>query len=378
MTIKGNKGEWSEIYAFLRLLADGKLFAADEKLNRLRNTYFPIIEIVREDTRGMRYVYRHNTEAADVEIFLNGKQIMKIPATDFDIEAKRLLNFIKNGKGSSLCFPKTEAFLKDIHVEKLKAPSLDKSDINIRIHDTQTGYESVVGFSIKSTLGGQSTLLNASMATNFIYRIRGLEGGMASEIRSLDSYSAVEYAVDQNTMSKINSINTRRKFKDRIKTITNNGGELIFDSMENDTFSENLMMIDGHMPQIVATMLVGYYTEKATTCIELSEYVGKIDPLNRRRKNYEHNIREMLGAVALGMKPTTEWDGKDEASGGYIIVNPDGDVLAYHIHNRDAFKGYLLNNTKFDSPSGKRYGHCDLYEEEGELLVKLNLQIRFI
>ncbi|RTK92254.1 MAG: HpaII family restriction endonuclease [Rickettsiales bacterium] len=28
-----NKGEWSEFYTFLRLLADGKLYAADANLN---------------------------------------------------------------------------------------------------------------------------------------------------------------------------------------------------------------------------------------------------------------------------------------------------------------------------------------------------------
>jgi len=39
MGITGNKGEWSETYAFLRLLADGKLFAADEQLNRIGNMF---------------------------------------------------------------------------------------------------------------------------------------------------------------------------------------------------------------------------------------------------------------------------------------------------------------------------------------------------
>jgi HpaII restriction endonuclease. len=34
MKLRGNKGEWSEIYTFLKLLADGKLYAADENLTR--------------------------------------------------------------------------------------------------------------------------------------------------------------------------------------------------------------------------------------------------------------------------------------------------------------------------------------------------------
>lgn len=56
--IRGNKGEWSEIYAFLRLLANGEIFAADEQLNRIENMFFPIIKIIREEVRGLKYEYK--------------------------------------------------------------------------------------------------------------------------------------------------------------------------------------------------------------------------------------------------------------------------------------------------------------------------------
>ena len=46
--LTGNKGEWSEIYVLLRLLADGKIYAADSELNKLDGVYFPIIKIIRE------------------------------------------------------------------------------------------------------------------------------------------------------------------------------------------------------------------------------------------------------------------------------------------------------------------------------------------
>lgn len=46
--LTGNKGEWSEIYVLLRLLADGKIYTADSELNKLENVYFPIIKIIRE------------------------------------------------------------------------------------------------------------------------------------------------------------------------------------------------------------------------------------------------------------------------------------------------------------------------------------------
>ena len=41
--ITGNKGEWSELYVLIYLLANGKLNAADGKLNKLRDIFFPVL-----------------------------------------------------------------------------------------------------------------------------------------------------------------------------------------------------------------------------------------------------------------------------------------------------------------------------------------------
>ena len=45
--LTGNKGEWSELYVFLKLLGDGVLYAADEKLNKKEDLYYPLVEILR-------------------------------------------------------------------------------------------------------------------------------------------------------------------------------------------------------------------------------------------------------------------------------------------------------------------------------------------
>jgi len=355
MGITGNKGEWSEAYAFLRLLADGKLFAADEELNRIGNMFFPIIKIIREETKGTPYEYHPNTETAEVKVFLNDEEILSLPASTFDEEAKHLLEEIPTGQGS-FEVPGAEAFIRQIHLTKLKAPSADKSDISIQIHDINTGYENVVGFSIKSELGSPPTLLNAGRTTNFIY-----------EVSELDS----------SKISEINAIETRTKIIDRMSAIAENSGRLTFLEMENETFKRNLTMIDSQMPAIVAEVLLGYYTKNIADCVELADHVSQVNPLSCSGEFYKHKIKDMLCAIALGMKPATNWDGTDEASGGYIIVKTDGDVLAYHIYNRDAFRGYLLRNTKLERGSTTRHDFCSLYEENGKIKIKLNLQIRF-
>ena len=78
------------------------------------------------------------------------------------------------------------------------------------------------------------------------------------------------------------------------------------------------------------------------------------------------------------MKPATPWDGLDNATGGYIIVKEDGEVLCYHVYNRNDFEDYLFKNTKLDTPSTTRNGFSEIYKGvDGKYYVKLNLQIRF-
>jgi len=337
------------------LLADGKLFAADEKLNRISSMFFPIMKIIREETRGIPYEYRPSYKNSEIEIYHNDKQLLRLPATVFDDEATHLFSNITAGSGA-FSVTRTESFIRSIYMTKLKAPTTDKSDINIQIHDVNTGYENIVGFSIKSELGSPPTLLNAGRTTNFIFKVGGL---------------------DTHHIDRINAIDTKTKILDRIRAIHGNGGRLIFDNMENGIFKDNLIMIDSQMPTIVAEMLMGYYSEVSADCSRLTDYVIQTDPLSRSSDFYKHKIKEMLCAIALGMKPSTRWDGTDEATGGYIIVKTTGDVLAYHIYNRDAFRNYLLDNTNLERGSTSRHGFASLYREGEKIKIKLNLQIRF-
>ena len=46
--LTGNKGEWSEIYTFFKLLADKKVFSGDADLKKMEKLFYPIVKIVRE------------------------------------------------------------------------------------------------------------------------------------------------------------------------------------------------------------------------------------------------------------------------------------------------------------------------------------------
>jgi hypothetical protein len=360
--IKGNKGEWSEIYVLLKLLGDGKVYAADENLKPL-DLHFPILEVIREERPGEQCKY---IPATTVKVFAGDVQVAEYPASEFTIKASELFNVIKSASGEA-AFPATniEAFMGAIRCKKLKSPPpnignarLGKTDITMKVHDPNTGHEPVCGFSIKSELGHAPTLLNAGRTTNFIYEVKGLT------------------VVD---IEDINIIDTRTKIIDRMKAIRDKGN-ISFSRLADDIFAGNLEIVDSSLEKILAYALSYYYSDEAITCSDAVVLLTQRNPLNARAPQgyYAAKFKKFLTAIALGMIPSKLWDGRDEAAGGYIIVTQSGDVLAYHIYNRDSFEEYLLKNTKFERASTTRHGFASLYTEGGRTYINLNMQIRFI
>ena len=54
MAIKGNKGEWSEFYAFIKILTDGKVFTANKDLEILKDNFYSVLKIIREEVGGLK------------------------------------------------------------------------------------------------------------------------------------------------------------------------------------------------------------------------------------------------------------------------------------------------------------------------------------
>lgn len=68
--LSGNKGEWSEIYIFLKLLDDGKVYAADKDMNLIPTVYLNILKIF------LKYY-----EKKYRVIFMNIKQVKLLKST---------------------------------------------------------------------------------------------------------------------------------------------------------------------------------------------------------------------------------------------------------------------------------------------------------
>lgn len=354
-----NRGEWSEIYTFLKLLGEGRLYAADADLNRIEDIYYPIIKVLRDEDEG-NFEYCIDTEIRVCDD--NENVLLSLPIEDFRRESLNVLNRIREGVGS-FDIPDTVNFLESINVRKLKASSRNTRDITLIVHDINTGLEPVLGFSIKSYLGGDPTIVNSSGSTNFIYAIRG-------------------NLLNQDDIEEINNISTKSKIRDRLNAIEERGCYLEYSDMQSSTFKSNLIMIDSLFPKILAEMIKLYYKGEGSGIIDLTENLNRSNPCEydsvANYPFYKYKIKNYLTDSALGMKPASAWNGFYDATGGYIVIKEDGDIVCYHIYNRNEFQDYLFNNTKLDTPSSGKFKFGKIYEEDGHLYFKLNLQVRFI
>lgn len=335
------------------------LFAGNENLEKIENLIFPVIKILRDESNGT-FEFGYDD---DIVVITNGEEQFRIPIAKFQEQASFLLSELKGASTATFSIPVIEEFINSFNCKSLKASSSVKSDIRIVIHDHRTGTNPELGFSIKSQLGGASTLLNAGKTTNFIYKVNGI-------------------SASAELLNEINSVSGRSKIKDRITELQTKGAQLEFISTETNIFGSNLTLIDSSLPQIISELLLKFFTSKLSKTNDLVADLTKRNPLNYNLDSnhpyYNYKIKRFLTDIALGMMPSKVWNGEYDATGGYLIVKEDGEILCYHIYNRNEFEDYLLNNTKLETASSSRHGFGEVYEENGSILFKLNLQIRFI
>lgn len=361
MTVTGNIGEWSEIYTLLKILGDEKLFAGNEYIEKIEELFYPIIRVLRTEANGnFEYIIDKNL----VLVTSDGTQLLSLPVKDFAKKASATLDAIienKKQKNTTFSIPEIEKFMAQIHCGSLKASSSAKTDITIVIHDQHTNSTPELGFSIKSQLGGASTLLNAGKTTNFRFKIDNISNSQAG---------------------LINSIKTRSKIVDRINKIIELGGTISFDKPCNSIFTNNLVLIDSLLPNIIAEMIYKYFSTKSTKLSEIVEVIENENPLDFDKTHshlfYTYKIKKFLTDAALGMMPSKVWTGQYDATGGYLVVKDDGELLCYHLYNRNEFEQYLFANTKLETASSGRHEFGSIYSENGIAYLNLNLQVRFI
>ncbi len=358
--MKYNKGEWSEAYAFIKLIGESEVYAADENLNKIDNKSYSILKIFKDE---IEKYYENDTEKGIVNIVdYEGNIVSSLNSNLFLDVSNEALNVIKTSKGSSFEVPILKEFLNQIGIDKFKGSSRKKEDIKMEIFDKSINHGEVLNFSIKSEIGNPPTILNASKSTNFLFRIEG---------------------ISDEEVDRLNSINDKNWLKTKFKVIFDGFHDGTYDvSLVDDDsiFYQNLRLVDSSLPNILAYMLFYFYSHKGTTdIVSLTNKLIEYDPLNANDSFYEKKIADFIKAVSFGMMPNKMWDGEYEISGGLLTVKQDGNILAHHIfYDSQSLGKYLYKNTKLETPSTSRHGFGHIFKDEfGNYFFKLNLQLRF-
>lgn len=368
MSISANRGEHSELLAFLRILHEGRVQVADSS-GEPRQSWLKVSGIHRPSDTNKTYLI-----AEDEVIIMDnaGVELARASRASIGDIADNLLIQIKEAKGASfVCAANDEAALL-LKIEGSKAGSAAKADLLIEvISPVFEGEVLSLGFSVKSELGGLPTLLNAG-ATQFEYRIEGC---------SADDALSVQEAAPRN---KGKSYPGPMRL---MPALLVSNARVVFESVVDPVFEQNLKMIDTSFPKILADTLLHAYVDGDLDLKNAVKSPALLDKLSKAlflpvpmvERIVRHKIKELLRQSALGMNPGRQWNGQIEAHGGWIIVKEDGLIVCFHLINDDEFRDYLLNNTKFDTPSMTRHEAGYAYKQKADSWAKLrlSLQVRF-
>lgn len=345
----GNKGEWSEVYAAIKLWTQGFLTGSTILLEEDSSKKWGLKDVeVPSHLPGMRLI------AGAGERSVVAKEIEHKWSQDEGNEiGENLLQLIMSAKTTTFTIPKKSKLYKFVEL-KDGASKPTKSDLIVSVHDPLNSKYYTRGFNVKSQLGARSSLLNASGRTNFKFRLYRAEPDVSQHFRP------------------------RRCMPREI-----HDNALDFSNMDQQ-FRKNLELIDSNLPNILSWVLVWYYQygSKLSFC-EVAEHLSKENPCNVENsvQYYSVKLKEFLIACGLGLSPGRPWNGSYEADGGYIVITNTGVPLAFYIIDNELktrLGDYLMEKSYLDTPSRSRhhFGSIIREVETTNLFINLNLQIR--
>lgn len=123
--LSGNKGEWSEIYAFLRLLEIKKLYAADAELNKKDDMFYNIINIIRTEPIGT-LEFRINRTEDTITVFntSDSTELLTLPCSEFKNAADRLYCEIIETNASAFADERGNLFFEIMRIADEKQPQI--------------------------------------------------------------------------------------------------------------------------------------------------------------------------------------------------------------------------------------------------------------
>lgn len=360
MAFEATKKEWSELYTFFRLLADGKVSLGTPQAKTDEEKCWPIAMIQREEHDGPR---RYYIEKESVRIESETFNTV-LPREDFDAVADLILDAVKTSTENEVTSPEgVEEFLNAVSIFDLEAKTEDRTDFSIAFWHPEAP---LAGFSVRSRLSAMNPLL---------------DGGRTANLKL--EQSGIKFATP--TVNKINALpESANEVSERMMLIERLGGVLKYADVADRVFRCNLSMIDLHFPRLLAEMVRVMHWDGVTRVSELTEQMKSVNPLKIKEELitkhcfYEYKMKQFLLTLALGMRPAKIFNGTDSAVEGLLLVDGSGTVLCYHKSEKKTFEDFLYLNTRFEKGPLEKDKYGFLEKENGTYYFKLNVKIGLI
>ena len=313
LTKKQNKGEWSETLSLLKILSspDWKI-SKGNKFGEKTDEYLEIVEIKASLDSKITYINKSETE------FLINQKVY--PKKDIDDIFNFFFEEVLNSKDTTFILTNEDVInLLESFELPGKASNQRKADLFFKFSN-EGSFE---GVSIKSSIGGLSSLVNSTKHTLISYDLTTNENFNLSKAnpKGRDKYiKSVEY-VDENTSNWDSTI-------------------------ESDIYRESLIGINEDLPELLGSLLFYSYLCRPPTFINIFENYAFID----REKEI---IKEFLEASFCGLMPSKKWDSVMECK-CLVDLKKDQSLLLYRYEENDStLKDFLFNTVKFETPSSK-------------------------
>lgn len=359
MAFGASKSEWSELYVFLRLLGEGKLYMGNHGGEKNDRSFWPISTIERVDNEGPR---RYFIEEEMVRVEGKG-DFIKLNRIALTAMADKVLALIKSsGEEDIECPEDIEKFLDQTKIYQLEPETSDRTDLKIGFW-SEANIPS--GFVIQSRLAPARMLLDGGRAANLKMELSGVR-------------------LANPEVANINAIETNETVRDRLLEIERLGGVLKYSDVADKVFRCNLQMIDLHFARILAEMLRSFHLDGKSRIYEIMNVIKTQNPVKvkedliQKHRFYEYKMKEFLMAIVRGMRPAKIFNGEHSAVEGMILVNGNGDVIGYHKNNQDVFEDFLYLNTRFVKGSVDKDKYGFIERENGVHYFKLNAKISLV
>lgn len=356
MAFDATKKEWSELYSFFRLIADGYVACGTIDKKADEENILPVAMITREEHDGTR---RYILSGDDVHIV--GENIdMTVPRARFSEIAAKVLDAVRAAETNDVVSPDgVEEFLDEIKLFDLEAKTEDRTDYYVSFYSDKIP---PVGVSVRSCYGVCLPLLDGGRTANLKYELLGAK-------------------FSGPTVNKVNAVEGQSEVLERILMIERLGASLKYRDVADKVFRANVAMFDLQFHRILGEMLRIMQTEGITKVDELVEQVKIVNPLKIKDEQihkhhfYEYKMKQFLVALACGMRPAKIFNGLDSAIEALMFVCEDGHLLCYRKADKRLFETFLYRNAVLMHGSVQKDKYGFIEKENGVLYFKLNLKI---